>query len=110
VLKEVLLEPTLGQSIWLFITKITEKFILGAYDMMVALKCHMLQLGQDETSLWHPSLTDVRGFNNVAGGSPGDGKKRNGTKLEDFPFRTVHSHRTLVQGQFEVPIRICNDY
>jgi hypothetical protein len=96
VLKEVLVELMLGQSIGLFITKITEKFILGAYDMMVALKCHMLQLGKDEVSLWHLSLIDVRGFNYVAGGSPGDGKKHNGTKLEDFPFRTVHSHRTLV--------------
>jgi hypothetical protein len=59
VLKEVLVELTLGQSIRLFITKITEKFILGAYDTKVNLKCHMLQLGQDETSLWHPSLIDM---------------------------------------------------
>jgi alcohol dehydrogenase YqhD (iron-dependent ADH family) len=28
----------------------------------------------------------------------------------NFPFRTVHSHRTLVQGQCEVLIHICNDY
>jgi hypothetical protein len=53
-LKEVLVEPTLGQStiyIWVFVKKITDKFILGsrvlqAYDAAVDLNHHVLWLGE----------------------------------------------------------------
>jgi hypothetical protein len=62
VLKESLVELTLRQSIpwiWALITKITDEFILGldilqAYNTVVALKYHVLQLGQEGASLWHP--------------------------------------------------------
>jgi hypothetical protein len=59
ILKEASGELKLGQghmSIWVFITGITDEFILGqdalhTYDASVDLWCYMLQLGEVEVSL-----------------------------------------------------------
>jgi hypothetical protein len=61
VLKKALVDLALEQStlcIWLFITKITDQFILGleilrAYDTVTDLKHSVLQMGQEEVLLWH---------------------------------------------------------
>jgi hypothetical protein len=71
ILKEASGELKLGQgrmSIWVFVTGITDKFILGqdvlhTYDASVDWRCYMLQLGEVEillslswsSTLWWPA-------------------------------------------------------
>jgi hypothetical protein len=51
---------TLGQhplTSWVFVTNTTNEFILGldvfrAHSAAVDLRCHMLQLGDEEVPLW----------------------------------------------------------
>jgi len=62
VLKEALVEPTLGWRalrIWVFVAEVTDKFILRldilrAYVTSVDLGCHLQQMGQEEVTLWRP--------------------------------------------------------
>jgi hypothetical protein len=64
ILKEVFLTLTLGRhplKIWVFITSITNKFILGldimrTYNASVDQGRQMLLLAEEELSLWSPGM------------------------------------------------------
>lgn len=60
LLKEAFVQLTLGRRtlrIWVFVADVTDEFTLGlyvlrAYDASVDLERHLLQLGQEEVTLW----------------------------------------------------------
>ena len=62
MLNEALVKLTLGLPalrIWVFVVEVTDEFILGldvlrAYNASVDLGHHLLQLGQEEVTLWRP--------------------------------------------------------
>jgi hypothetical protein len=62
VLKQALVQLTLGRrslKFWVFVAGVTDEFILGldvlrAYVASVDLGRHLLQLGQEEVTLWRP--------------------------------------------------------
>jgi hypothetical protein len=64
ILKEVFLTLSLGRrplKIWVFVTNITNEFVLGldilcAYDASVDLRCQKLHLAEEEISPWSPGV------------------------------------------------------